>query len=644
MSAWAARGDCDARNPAFLSTAMAHATSSGGVIRFGIFELDVSANELRKRGARLPIQGLPIQILAILAGKPGEVVTREELRNRLWPADTFVDFDHSIRNAVARLREALDDSAETPRYVETLPRRGYRFIGQVDTPSVRATAAEQRAAALLPSAPKRSSRVAVTLIVLVTIAGLGTLAYVRVFGRGATPPIRSLAVLPLENLTGNADQEYFVDGMTDALTTDLAQITDVKVISRTSAMQFKGARKPLPEIAQALGVDAVVEGSVVRSGLKVRVNAQLIHASSDRHLWAESFEGPATDVVSIQDDVARAISSRIQGKLFFHSMETSARKPINPDAYEAYLRGLYFFDKREAAASSKSVEYFRKAIATDPGFAPAYAGLAEALPARNWFNGRPPVDAMPEARAAAERALELDDRLAEAHTALGALLSLYDWNWREAEKELKHALDLNPNNSLAHERYMMWLLSTGRLPEAVAEAKRAQELDPLSFFMNRELGHSLYVVGRYDEALEQLHRSEELEPRSKDAVRKWIAWIYELQGKQEEAVELDLSQMADEGIPQAEINSLRRAYIRSGWKGYWTKWLHLTPSSRHRALYENALAEARLGHADRVWEWMGKSADQREVWVTWIKVDPLLDKMRTHPGYQQLLHRINLTD
>jgi serine/threonine-protein kinase len=260
-----------------------------------------------------------------------------------------------------------------------------------------------------------------------------------------------------------------------------------------------------------------------------------------------------------------------------------------------------------------------------------------------WFNDKPSTDVLPEAMAAAKHAIELNDRLAEAHTALGALLSLYDWKWREAEKELKRALELNPNNSLAHERYMMWLQSTGRTSEAVLEAKRAQQLDPLSFFMNRELGHSLYVARRYDEALEQLRTSEELEPHNKGVVRNWIAWIYELQGKQKEAVELDLSQMAEDGIPQAQIDSLRRAYIRGGWKGYWMKWLRIARSG-HRAPYDNALAEARLDHADKVWEWMEKSADQREVWVTWIKVDPLLESARSHPAYKELLKRINLAD
>ena len=465
----------------------------------------------------------------------------------------------------------------------------------------------------------------------------------RVFARSVAP-IHSLAVLPLENLSGDPNQEYFVDGMTDALITDLAKMPDVRVISRTSSMQYKGTRLPLPEIARALDVDAVVEGSVVLSGGKVRITAQLIHAPGDRHLWADSFEGPANDILSIQDEVAHAVADRIQGQLGFHTPQPlTPGKAVDLRAYEAYLRGIYFFDKRTSEASKKSVDYFRKAIATAPEFAPAHAGLAEALPAMYWFNGKPPVDALLEAKTAAKHAITLDDRLAEAHTALGALLSLYDWNWHEAEKELKRALELNPSNSLAHERYMMWLLSTGRLSEAVFEAKRAQQLDPVSFFMNRELAHSLYVARRYDEALEQLRRSEELEPQSKGVVRNWIAWIYELQGKQKEAVELDLSQMADEGIPQAEIDSLRRAYTRDGWKGYWTKWLHLARSG-HRALYESALAEARLGHAEKTWEWMEKSADEREVWVTWIKVDPLLESARSDPAYMQLLRRINLAD
>ena len=463
----------------------------------------------------------------------------------------------------------------------------------------------------------------------------------RLRGTSAAPIIRSLAVLPLENLSGDASQEYFADGMTEALITDLAQISDLKVISRTSVMQYKGARKPLPEVGRALGVDAVVEGSVVRSGSKVRVTAQLIHAASDRHLWAESFDGPTNDVLSLQDEVARAITEQIQGKLRSQLRQTAvSNKLIHPEVYEDYVRGLYFFDKREAEASKKSADYFRRAIAVDPGFASAYAGLAEALPAMYWFNEKPPVDAMAEAKAAAKRALEIDDSSAEAHTALGALLSLYDWNWSDAEKELKRALELNPNNSLAHERYMMWLLSMGRLSEAVTEAKRAQQLDPLSFFMNRELGHCFYVARRYDEALAQLRRAEELKPERES----WVSLVLEQQGKKEEALQIRFEKMVE--ISPDELSSLQRAYATGGWNGYWTKWIQLNSSGSRATVqpYFLASAEARLAHADRVWALMEKSADEREVWVTWIKVDPVFDHVRSHPGYQRLLRRIHLAN
>jgi len=620
-------------------------------LRFREYELDPGGFELRRAGHRIRLERKPMELLILLAENQGQLITREEIIEKIWGKGLFFDAENGINNAVRKIRSALNDDAEQPRFVETTFGKGYRFIAPVEqVAEPLAWSAPTATVSSVQSPTLRSRRLLIlTLCIVVLVVGpfIFNVAGIRsrIFANGE-PPIHSIVVLPLENLSGDPAQEYFVDGMTDALITDLAKMREVKVISRTSAMQYKGAHQPLPEIARALSVDGVVEGSVVRSGRRVRITAQLIYAPTDRHLWAESFEGSATDILSIQDDVARTIADRIQGQLGVHTQQPAASdKPVDPGAYEAYLRGLYFFDKRTADASKKSVEYFRNAIAISPDFAQAHAGLAEALPTMQWFNAMPPVDSMPEAKAAAKRALELDERLAEAHTALGALLSLYDWNWPEAEKELKRALELNPNNSLAHNRYMMWSLSTGRLAEAIVEAKRAQQIDPLSFFMNREVGHSLYVAGRYDEALEQLRRSEELEPHSKDVVHNWVAWIYELQGRQKEAVELDLSDMADQGIPQAEINLLRTEYREKGWQGYWTKWLQLDLArSGHREIYDLAVAEARLGHADKAWHWMEKSADQREVWVTWIKVDPLLKSARAHPAYKRLLHRLNLAD
>ena len=620
-------------------------------LRFREYELDPGGFELRRAGHRIRLERKPMELLILLAENQGQLITRDQIIEKIWGKGLFFDAENGINNAVRKIRSALNDDAEQPRFVETTFGKGYRFIAPVErVAEPLAWSAPTATVSSVQSPTFRSRRLLIlTLCTVVLVVGpfIFNVAGIRsrIFANGE-PPIHSIVVLPLENLSGDPTQEYFVDGMTDTLITDLAKMPEVKVISRTSAMQYKGAHRPLPEIARALSVDGVVEGSVVRSGRRVRITAQLIYAPTDRHLWAESFEGSATDILSIQDDVARTIADRIQGQLGVHTQQPAASdKPVGPGAYEAYLRGLYFFDKRTADASKKSVEYFRNAIAISPDFAQAHAGLAEALPTMQWFNAMPPVDSMPEARAAAKRALELDERLAEAHTALGALLSLYDWNWPEAEKELKRALELNPNNSLAHNRYMMWLLSTGRLAEAIVEAKRAQQIDPLSFFMNREVGHSLYVAGRYDEALEQLRRSEELEPHSKDVVHNWVAWIYELQGRQKEAVELDLSDMADQGIPQAEINLLRTEYREKGWQGYWTKWLQLDLArSGHREIYDLAVAEARLGHADKAWHWMEKSADQREVWVTWIKVDPLLESARAHPAYKRLLHRLNLAD
>jgi TolB-like protein/DNA-binding winged helix-turn-helix (wHTH) protein/Tfp pilus assembly protein PilF len=617
--------------------------------RFLDYELDPAGFELTRSGHRIRLERKPLGMLILLVENQGHLVPREEIVEKIWGKDFFFDAENGVNNAIRKIRAALNDDAEQPRFVETSVGRGYRFILPVETlheppDSPLTTTADLREGQQV-FLWRRVWMPGLALGALLAAAFAFNFAGIRNRVSALTVPgIHSLVVLPLENLSGDPHQEYFADGMTDALITDLAQISDVRVISRTSAMQYKGTHKSLQEIAQALAVDAVVEGSVVRSGNRVRITAQLIQAATDRHLWAESFEGPANDIVSIQDEVARAIAGRIAGELHSPPKQTALnRKSIIPDAYEAYLRGLYFFDKRGAETSKKSAEYFRKAIAADPEFAPAYAGLAESLPAVNWFNGKPPVDAMPEAMAAAKRALELDDNLAEAHIALGGLLSLYDWNWGEAEKELKRGLQLSPNNSLAHERYAMWLQSTGRVSEALLEAKQAQHLDPLSFFMNRELGRSFYLAGKYDEAIEQLHRSEELEPHS-SVVWSWVSLAYEQQGKQKEAIQVRLAQTIDSS--SEEVASLRQAYAAGGSNGYWTRWIQLHSSSATPAAepYFLAVAEARLGNADRVWEWMEKSADQREVWVTWIKVDPLLESVRSHPGYKKLLRRIHLSD
>jgi TolB-like protein/DNA-binding winged helix-turn-helix (wHTH) protein/Tfp pilus assembly protein PilF len=628
--------------------------------RFGPFEFDERTGELRRGGLPIKLQEQPARVLALLLQNESGLVTREQLRGHLWPDDTFVDFEHGLNTAVKKLREALGDSAERPNYIETLPRKGYRFIAAISVGG--ASGQEQAAtdAAIAPESPTanfatqpraRPHRLSplgvIAVLLMLALSGIG----VWKFGfRGASEraEIHSIAVLPLENLSGDPSQEYFADGLTDELITDLAHISSLRVISRTTVMQYKGTRKTLPQIARELNVDGIVEGSVVVRDERVRITAQLIHAASDRHLWAESYEDRLGDVLLLQSRVAGDITRTVNARITPPQRGAITKgRPVRPAAYDAYLRGRYFFDKRKGEALKKSVEYFHQAIAADPGFAPAYAGLAESLPALNWFTDKPPVDAMPEAMAAARRALELDDNLGEAHTALGDLLTLYDWNWSEAEKELKRGLELNPNNSLAHERYAMYLQSTGRLSEALQEAERAQELDPLSFFMNRELGRSLYLARRYDDAIRQLKKSEELEPNSSDVVWGWISLCYEAQGKQKEAIEYkELQGKAEDGTSQQKMSSLHQAYLAGGWHRYWAARLQqrLADKSANAEPYFTAVTEARLGHMDKAWEWMEKSADQREVWVIWIKVDPQLDNMRSHPRYKQLLSRMNLSD
>lgn len=620
-------------------------------LRFGDFELDTGELTLSHYGQRIRLERKPLELLILLAQKPGQLAVREEIIEALWGKIVYFDAENGLNNAIRKIRVALRDTAASPLYLETVVGRGYRFIAPVeevasetDGPTAEKASFPDEAAQSSAVPLTRNRRwVAVAALSVAAAAGLSGYLLWRHSMRG--PRIRSLAVLPLNNLSGSPDQEYFVDGMTDALITDLAQIANLKVISRTSSMQYKGAHQPLGEIARSLHVDAVIEGSAVRSGDTVRITAQLIDARSDEHLWAESFEGTADNMVSLQDRIAYAIARNVEAKVGSGvQLRHPAPRALNANAYQDYLRGRYFFDKREPESATKSVEYFQKAIAEDPNFAPAYAGLAEALPARNWFANRGPVEVMTEAEQAARKALALDDSLGEAHTALGGLLGLFDWNWPAAEIELRRGIELSPSNSLAHERYAMWLQSVGRLEEALEEARRAQELDPVSFFMNRELGRSLYLARHYDEALEQLKKSAEMQPYS-DVVWNFVGDIYEKQGKRDEVLRLTAEGKTNRDLSPEARAALQSAYRRSGWNGFWEEWLrrHTEQNESEQEPYGMAQAEARLGHAEKAWAWMEKSADKREVWVTWVMVDPVFDDIRSSPGYQKLLRRIQLT-
>jgi TolB-like protein/DNA-binding winged helix-turn-helix (wHTH) protein len=634
--------------------------STNEVVRFGLFELDLQAGQLRKNGHRVRLSQKSFQLLAILLERPGEVFTREELRQRLWSADVFVDFDHGLNKSVQKLRESLCDSAESPRYIETLQRIGYRFIAPLNGVVQSRQVLEPLPAAVkeaepvvetpapdLPTKPparKYKQIFWLTAAVVLLVAGIATGVYLRQSQRRIRP-INSLAVLPLENLSGDHSQDYFADGMTDELITELARIPALRVVSRTSVMQVqeKGVRKSLQQIARELNVDAIVEGSVVRSGESVRITAQLIDARSDRHLWAQSFESQTSDIVSLQDSVAREIAN--QTKAVLAPPRTSAKNDsmhINSAAYDAYLRGRYFLNKRDA---NKSVAYFRQAIALDPTYASAYAGLSDSFESQSLLDNARPEDVMPKALAAAKRAIELDPDDGEAYTALGGVETTYEWNWTAAEANLTRGIALSPSYSYAEMRFAVYLDSQNRPEEAVMHMRRALELDPLSFLINRHLGSTLFFARHYDEALDYLRRAGEMEPSRLGVVDNWISWIYEKKGMHDDAVTHDL--MAIGGyVPQAETDHLRSTYQHAGWKAYWQARIDAMNSGPEAQCtpYDLGLGYLRLGDRDRALTSFNRAIDRRCFWMIWLKVDPMVDDIRTDPRYNDLLRRVNLSE
>jgi len=459
------------------------------VLRFDTFELDLRTGELRKHGAKLRLQGQPLQLLGILLQGAGNLVTREELRAQIWPADTFVDFDHSLHNAIGRIREALGDSAEIPRYIETLPRRGYRFIApveEVQAPRIstariseaNGNKTREAVAVGLPTAQRAAFAV---ILCFCVASGLGAWAAWRHFYvKSPVPPIRSLAVLPMQNLSGDVAQEYFADGMTDELITDLAKVGALRVISRTSVMRYKGTKKGLPEIARELNVDAVVEGSVMRSGNRVRITAQLLHAPTDKHLWAESYERDLGDVLRLQSEVARTIAQQVRAQLTPQQQARLGSAPVvNPEAYEAYLRGRYYLSNQFTMAEplNRAKSYFEESIRKDPGFALAYSGLADSYVYLAIFRQLSPEGAYRPAKEALRKALELDDSIGEAHDTLGVLSWRSELNWNAAEREFNRAIALAPSYSCAHEDRALYLSFMGRRAEALAEIAKSSELD-----------------------------------------------------------------------------------------------------------------------------------------------------------------------
>jgi TolB-like protein/DNA-binding winged helix-turn-helix (wHTH) protein len=631
-------------------------------VRFGEFELDFRSEELRKHGDKVKLQGQPIKILAILLAQPGELVTREALGKELWPGDTFVDFDSGLNSAIKKLREALGDSRESSRFIETLPRRGYRFIAPVE---------EAESAASGPStsyeppvqvlADRRLSRYRLPVMV-----GAGVLALLFILAYGArwretlsaeTRPrpgtgqqsIQSLAVLPLENLSSDPDQEYFAEGMTDALTTDLAKISTLKVISRTSSMQFKGTKKPLQQIAKELNVDALVEGTVERSGSRVRITAQLIDVRNDRNLWAESYERDLQDVLALQSQVARSIASEIKVDLQPQEQaRLAAVRQVDPEAEIAYLRGRYEMDKWTREGFKEGFRYFQQAVQEDPGLAEAWAGLSDAYFEWGESGIAPKAETLPKARAAAQKALELDETLSEAHVSVATITAAHGPMPSVAEKELQRAIALDPSNSRAHQVYGIYLRLYGRLDQSLAELGRSEELDPLTPKKKNNLGVALYFVGRYDEALEWFHQVPDPDLDSERRHRR-MAEIYEHKGMQKEAI-AEFAASLRFGAKADLAARVERTYLSSGYAEAKEMLLRgevnwAEKQAKSGTVPENAFWIARdyaiLGDKNKAIGWLDTAYQNRTGGGEDYKFDPQLADLRSDPRVQELARRFD---
>jgi len=631
-----------------------------GALRFGVFELDLQAGQLRKHGLRVRLQEQPFQVLAMLLDHHGEVVTREELQKKLWPVDTFVDFDHGLNKAINKIREALGDSAASPRFVETVSRRGYRFLADVkvaeapirgsglgNQPQPRGEARELGDPASKPAILKRlalSPAWKISVFVLVLL--LASMAAWKLYFSNRPPPvIRSLAVLPLESLSGDASQDYFADGMTDELISDLGQISALRVISRTSVMVYKHARKPLPQIARELNVDAVVEGTVLRSGNRVRITAQLIEASTDKHLWSESYDGELRETLTLQNNVARAIADQIRINL--NPTEQAALKKVadvDPEAYESYLKGRYFWNKRTADGLSKAIDYFSEAIQRKPDYAQAYAGLADSYAlAGDWKYGLlAPKQAYPKAKAAAAKALALDDTLGEAHISLAFCLENFDWDWESAGREFTRGIELSPRYAIGHEWYGWHLAALGRHGEAIAEVEKAVSLDPLSPSIGADLAEEFLVAHRFDEAIRQIRKTIILEPFFGPGHYVLGQALVQQHDYNEAIAELQKAIELSPGSTAFTAN-LAYAYAVSGMRDEAAKKLDDMKNRSPQAFSnapEIAMVYVGLDQKDQAMAWLEKA--YAEHFSPWVLMRPCFDPLRSDPGFEDLVRRIGL--
>jgi TolB-like protein/DNA-binding winged helix-turn-helix (wHTH) protein/tetratricopeptide (TPR) repeat protein len=638
-------------------------TSSVHRVRTGLFEIDLRSGEVHKTGRRVPLQEQPFRVLAMLLERPGEVVTREELQSRLWPAHTYVGFDEGLNTAIRKLRVAFDDSADNPRFIETLPRRGYRFVAPVHDavapvsslpPSIPVT----DVATPRPGPGHRKLRVAaVTVAVLLLVARVAYLRHSK-SSTATTPKRVMLAVLPFQNMSNDPQQEYFSDGLTEETITDLGQLSPehLGVIARTSAMAYKHSNKTISQIGRELGVDYILEGSIRREGGEARVSAQLVRVSDQTHLWAQSYQRRLHDLLQIENELGTAIARQVQGNLTGQPLvDLSKIRTVDPEAYDLYLKGRFYWNERNPGAIRESIRYFQQALAKDPNFALAYVGLADSYNIGNIMGAYSPEESLPKAREAATKALTVDPSLAEAHAALGMEKSHYEFDFPGAQAEFLRAIELNPNSAYAHFFYSnCYLTPMGLMQEAIAKNKKALELDPLSLPINNFMGMTFMFAGDYEKSYQQFQHTIAMDPTFPLA-HEYFSFLLKMMGKYEAGIdEYEKSELLGGSSPEdaaAEATMMRQAFKKGGEKGLWEKTLEVTLAKRDRPKGEFmapgvfASLYALAGNKDNAFQWLDKAYAKRDGEdITLLKVDPAFKNLRGDPRFVDMLRRLGLPE
>lgn len=627
--------------------------SGQGVLRFGVFELDTGAGELRKAGLLVRLQPQPLKVLAMLASRSGQVVSREDLKRSIWGEETFVDFERGLNFCIGQVRTALGDAADSSRFIQTLPRRGYRFIAPVEMIGGRSAAAgiiettASPAGAPPATAPSRSARTmpryrwGLAALGLVLAIAAGLIAW-RWRTTGSSSPARvMMAVLPFSDLGGQAADEYLSQGLTEEIITQLGRIEPGRlgVIARTSVARYRSGAANIAQIGSELGVEYVLEGSVRRDANAVRITAQLIRVRDQTHLWAESYDRPIDATLDVQAEVASRVADALSLRLLPSSGPSIQPLTRNAAAYDAYLKGRYLANKGSADELGRAAAYFEQAVERDPSFAAAHASLADVYHLLVMTGAVSPRDAYPKARAAASRAVALQESLAEGHAALGSIAFWYDWDPSAAGRSFQRALALNGSLAAAHHDYGWSLIALDRFDEGLSEIRRAQALDPLSPRANIDVGWALIRTGRYDEAIAQSRRTLELEPDFLEA-EACLERAYLLKGMPREA--LDAARVAmtrsdlptpavDESNPVAALDRLARLRLER---------LEGARSTRYVSPYSLAAQHAAVGDTDAALTWLERAFDDRSVMLGMLRLDPAFAGLRNQPRFASLLKRI----